>query len=165
MPLTAEFFPDDPTILSDLQAALSSPTASLLVTGSERAVRGVRRRVLRRLKTPPGPVVYPILWASDRQRRAFFATNGFGAGIPTRRTGRIPGAWKARWVVSLATAKFVLENPIPEARYVQGYDQQPFHRRTGWERIDEVAVEVNARMDQIIADTWTTILDPRAGVT
>jgi hypothetical protein len=42
----------------------------------------------------PGPVKYPIRWTSERQRRAFFATNGFGRGIPTKRTGDV-----ARWGV------------------------------------------------------------------
>ena len=30
---------------------------------------------------------YPVTWDSERQRRAFFATNGFGNGIPYKRTG------------------------------------------------------------------------------
>lgn len=30
---------------------------------------------------------YPVTWDSARQRRAFFATNGFGHGIPYERTG------------------------------------------------------------------------------
>lgn len=43
-------------------------------------------RIKERL-TPEGkPVRYPIDWDSERQKRAFFATNGFGAGIPYRRT-------------------------------------------------------------------------------
>lgn len=32
------------------------------------------------------PVRYPIDWDSPKQKRAFFATNGFGQGIPYRRT-------------------------------------------------------------------------------
>ncbi len=37
------------------------------------------------------PVSYPIQWDSEKQRRAFFATNGFGNGIPYSRTGDL--AW------------------------------------------------------------------------
>ena len=38
-------------------------------------------------RLPEGsPVVYPIQWDTERQRRAFFATNGFGQGIPYKRT-------------------------------------------------------------------------------
>lgn len=39
-----------------------------------------------RLSQEGKPVRYPIDWDSERQRRAFFATNGFGKGIPYRRT-------------------------------------------------------------------------------
>ena len=35
------------------------------------------------------PVRYPIDWDSPRQKRAFFATNGFGQGIPYRRTNQM----------------------------------------------------------------------------
>jgi hypothetical protein len=33
------------------------------------------------------PVSYPIQWDSERQKRAYFATGGFGSGIPYQRTG------------------------------------------------------------------------------
>jgi hypothetical protein len=35
-----------------------------------------------------------INWDSDKQRKAFFATNGFGAGIPYKRTGAYEQGWK-----------------------------------------------------------------------
>jgi len=74
----------------------------------------------------PGPVKYPIRWTSERQRRAFFATRGFGRGIPTKRTGDV-----ARWGVyvnydifeafSLFTYKFGIAlanlNPKKKATY------------------------------------------------
>jgi len=34
-------------------------------------------------------VRYPIDWDSPRQKRAYFATNGFGQGIPYKRTNRM----------------------------------------------------------------------------
>lgn len=37
---------------------------------------------------------YPIQWDSERQRRAFFATDGFGGGIPHRRTGEYENSFK-----------------------------------------------------------------------
>lgn len=43
-------------------------------------------RIKERLSEEGKPVRYPINWDSPRQKRAFFATNGFGAGIPYRRT-------------------------------------------------------------------------------
>ena len=35
----------------------------------------------------------PNSWDSDKQRKAFFATNGFGKGIPTERTGNYINGW------------------------------------------------------------------------
>jgi hypothetical protein len=35
------------------------------------------------------PIRYPVQWDSERQKRAFFATNGFGQGIPYQRTNRM----------------------------------------------------------------------------
>lgn len=40
------------------------------------------------------PVTYPIQWDSEKQRRAFFATDGFGKGIPYVRTGDYIKGWK-----------------------------------------------------------------------
>ena len=36
----------------------------------------------------------PINWDSDKQRKAFFATDGFGGGIPHRRTGEYQQGWR-----------------------------------------------------------------------
>ena len=44
-------------------------------------------RVQKRLKQPGKPITYPVKWDSLKQRRDFFATNGFGRGIPLSRTG------------------------------------------------------------------------------
>lgn len=43
-------------------------------------------RIRDRLSEEGAPVRYPIQWDTEKQRRAFFATNGFGQGIPYRRT-------------------------------------------------------------------------------
>lgn len=40
------------------------------------------------------PVTYPIKWDSDRQRKAFFASDGFGGGIPHVRTGAYVQGWQ-----------------------------------------------------------------------
>lgn len=65
--------------------------------------------------SPPRPT-YPINWDSERQRRAFFASGGFGGGIPTRRTGRHQRAWR----VVRALGGYAIENPEPSAVYLYG---------------------------------------------
>jgi hypothetical protein len=74
------------------------------------------------LKKPGKRVRYPIWWESEKQRRAFFATNGFGKGIPYRRTG----AYNAGFVIrktpnaSRASVGYSLVNRVPYAKYVGG---------------------------------------------
>ena len=115
-----------------------------------------------RLGAIPGPVHYPIRWTSERQRRAFFASDGFGRGIPTKRTGLVARwdvhvdydaletmrSWLFQLQVFLATLAhkarstlgsspkdiilIAITNTIPYQRYVTGENQQGFHRDTGW---------------------------------
>lgn len=87
------------------------------------------------LQRTPGPVSYPIHWVSERQRRAFFATKGFGRGIPTRRTGAIAAQWSVEVIYqpNRITA-IAASNPSPVRRFVTGDEQQPFHTITGWQK-------------------------------
>ena len=57
------------------------------------------------------PVTYPIIWDSPRQQAAFFATDGFGKGIPTGRSGQHVGGW----LQSSITDGWALSNPSPAA--------------------------------------------------
>ena len=106
----------------------------------------------------PGDVARPIAWTSEKQRRAYFATNGFGAGIPYKRK-RGPRSLMGRWRVAkyvsrqgnLITAtndspvyKFVVEDPD----HVDAW--QRFHRNTGWPSALQVA-EVFAVYSDIAA--------------
>lgn len=90
------------------------------------------------LFAPPGPVARPIQWTTERQRRAFFATNGFGKGIPTKRTNKVGRAWKVIYTPKIEGGTFALQNPVSYARYVYGgfqsgnIYQQKFHVNTGW---------------------------------
>lgn len=94
------------------------------------------------IATYPGAVKYPIQWTSERQRKAFFATNGFGAGIPYQRTGGLGQAWKLLSVNTGNGAMLVLENRANAAKYVYGFFGQPrpqqrFHVNTGWQTISQ----------------------------
>lgn len=54
----------------------------------------VMQEVQVKMQQPGAAPTYPIQWDSERQRRAFFATNGFGGGIPHQRTGAYEDSWK-----------------------------------------------------------------------
>lgn len=103
-------------------------------------------RALTRLKTEPGPPQYPIRWASARQRRAFFATNGFGGGIPHRRTNKIISGWHAEHIQEPNGGRLFLANPHKAMTYVQYKQVQPFHLDTGYVQVDDV-------VDDFVHDT------------
>lgn len=63
-----------------------------------------------------GDVVRPIRWDSDKQRKAFFATDGFGGGIPTQRSGKTPAGWK----IIKTDAGYDITNPLAHAKYLYG---------------------------------------------
>lgn len=99
--------------------------------------------MLNELESEPGAVKYPIEWASEKQRKAFFATDGFGGGIPYTRTKKVSGAWRV-----LPTPNglgMIVENPSPASQFVfgslaasnPGGFQQPFHKNTGWQQAYE----------------------------
>lgn len=85
----------------------------------------------------------PYKWESERQRRAYFATNGFGGGIPYRRTGALGVSWifeTPGWDVW----KGRIVNKVPYARYVMGDAQQKGHRADKWRKVEKV-VKDNVR--------------------
>lgn len=94
------------------------------------------------LQQTPGKVKYPIAWTTEKQRRAFFATDGFGKGIPTKRTGALANAWIVTFHGEGTRFNVVVQNEVPASRFVYGSlaqnlsqaarFQQGFHKTTGW---------------------------------
>lgn len=82
----------------------------------KRQIYDMMIRARSRLRAPAPRPTYPITWDSDKQRRAFFATDGFGHGIPYRRTGR----YEAGWDVIPTPTGYRMENSWSKARYVGG---------------------------------------------
>jgi hypothetical protein len=79
----------------------------------------------------------PYHWQSDKQRRAFFATGGFGRGIPSKRTGKLSGGWQS----SVDPYRKTLFNRVPYAKYVQGDAQQTGHEIDGWRKVGKVILD------------------------
>ena len=61
---------------------------------AEESVEETLNEIKRQMSVSGKPIVYPVQWDSEKQRRAFFATDGFGAGIPYRRTDAYVNGWK-----------------------------------------------------------------------
>ncbi len=102
-----------------------------------------QRLVDKYLRKEPGDVHYPIQWTSEKQRLAFFATDGFGGGIPYERKHKLVHDWHVRVDTTKGLTSISVNNDSPSAQYVYGDDtglhQQWFHQNTGWPRFVEVA--------------------------
>lgn len=97
----------------------------------------------------PGAVKYPIQWTSEKQRRAFFATDGFGSGIPYKRTNNLAKSWDVTTstvnrevFITISNdneaVKFVVGSLARDATVAQRFKQQ-FHTNTGWQNAGVIA--------------------------
>jgi hypothetical protein len=84
---------------------------------SRRRIYNTMLKMRTRLRKPGKAIRYPVKWDSDKQRRAFFATNGFGRGIPANRTGRYPAGWN---VERAGDVGYKMINNVPYAKHVGG---------------------------------------------
>ena len=84
----------------------------------------------------------PYQWQSEKQRRAFFATNGFGGGIPYSRTQTLANSWHT---VGSGLDQHV-ENDAPYAGYVKDEQQQRGHAADNWKKLKQDLAE---RMGEI----------------
>lgn len=117
----------------------------------DREVNSVGEEVLAHLRTEPGAVRYPIEWHSVRQRKAYFATNGFGHGIPYQRTHQLAQGWKMQIVYgSDEITSIVIGNDAPERPFVTGQYQQIFHLNTGWPEEELLLDESGHKLDDAV---------------
>ena len=76
----------------------------------------------------------PYQWQSEKQRRAYFASNGFGRGIPYVRRNELKNGWK---MISKGVDMRVV-NDVPYASFVVDQFQQRGHRADKWRLVSEV---------------------------
>lgn len=121
-------------------------------------IRYAETYALARLKDYPPRVSYPIRWTSERQRRAFFATRGFGKGIPYRRTGELGNNWRVDRGSTPFGGSLQIINKTPYAKYVQGERQQSFHKDTGWVNEQDVRLDTAIVLERQLVDTWYKVI-------
>lgn len=76
-----------------------------LIEASKDVLVQLATNVKERMTEEGKPVTYPVQWDSERQKRAFFATKGFGKGIPYKRTNSYRFGWnmeRSKFGVSLS---------------------------------------------------------------
>lgn len=76
----------------------------------------------------------PYQWQSDRQRKAFFASDGFGQGIPTERTHEGVNSW----IVTEQDSNWTQVKIEGGNVFVQGDWQQRGHAADGWRKYADV---------------------------
>lgn len=111
-----------------LRVALAAFSEYLI--GNER--RGLRHTPNRVSHGPNNP----YKWQSAKQRGAYFATNGFGKGIPYRRTGKLSAGWYSE--SKHGGYQMSIKNREKYADYVVGFLQQRGHWADGWRKARDV---------------------------
>ncbi|MFA7386081.1 MAG: hypothetical protein WCZ87_00315 [Thiohalobacteraceae bacterium] len=109
------------------------------------------------------PGDYPLEWTSEKQRKAYWATNGFGAGIPYRRTNTLIHDWHVIADYQAGFTGVQVYNLNDAAQYVYGDDQalhkQWFHTVTGWPTALEHLQALSLELGDRIEDGWPHVLD------
>lgn len=72
----------------------------------------------------------PYQWQSEKQRKAYFASDGFGNGIPYQRTGTMSDGWT--YTQTSDWTRVNIENSTDYTRYVVGETMQDGHAKDGW---------------------------------
>lgn len=148
-----------PTDLTKSIKGLPAASHKIFNVEMEKTVKpAVQREVIDLVATYPGPVKYPFEFGTAKSRRAFFATQGFGRGIPTVRTGTLFRAWQVSYRFSFPSGVLILKNTDPAAKYVYGFKGQrqiPGHRATGWGRDLPPALQlIDEYATKLIIDAW-----------
>lgn len=147
----------DTTVLDAIRAT-ARKAPGLMTTAYTRATRRLRARMLTELRKPGKPSFPGITkLMTPKQRKKFWATNGFGHGIPYQRTG----ALEAGYAVEIApldsnAAAMVITNSQDYQTYVSGAQVQPFHIER-WVQVTDVAIDFEAQANDVLIETWFTV--------
>jgi hypothetical protein len=68
------------------------------------------------MSKPAKPITYPVNWDSQKQRIKFFASDGFGKGIPYTPTGKSSRSW----VIERRDNGWTFKNTYGPAKYLFG---------------------------------------------
>jgi len=108
-------------------------------------IRTVLNRIQRRMSKEGAKPTYPIQWDSEKQRRAYFATDGFGGGIPSQRTG----SYTSGWTIEPVANGYRLENLSNHAKYVGGDAYGVVHsgiHKGRWDNLRDVVESETAKL-------------------
>lgn len=147
----------DVTVDTDVLEAISETALSAprrMNAAYKRRIKRIRQQILDELRQYPGPVKRPFRWASERQRRAFFATNGFGHGIPYVRTNALKEGWTTHIRDRRDGVIFEVVNNTDYAEFVVGDWAQPGHIATGWRSAAVTIARFREQAVDELIDVW-----------
>jgi len=130
---------------------------ALFLVNLRKRMKDIKSDILTITTVTPGPVVYPVAWKTERQRLAFYATDGFGKGIPTGRVhepGGVLGGYDVLLEATPDAGEITLVNTYPNAVFIVGEYQQPFHQNTGWVQVDTVMPQNQVFAVDAAFDVW-----------
>lgn len=110
----------------------------------------------------PGPTVHPFKFSTPKSQAAFFATDGFGRGIPTPRAGNLNDSWLIDIDRRKTSGFMSLRNRAPYAGYVlpplnplSRFRQVPGHANTGWgKNLEDKFIRFSELGISLIIDGW-----------
>lgn len=99
----------------------------------------------------------PFVWSSEKQRRAYFATDGFGGGIPYSRTMQLYEG--AKFTINERSYWIEYVNGVPYAKWVQHPTYQIIgHKTRKWPIITKYiaskATRVIAEFKPAVINAW-----------
>jgi hypothetical protein len=157
-----------PAIEQQNTRIIQSP--KLMTTAMKRNTSRLRTRWKTALSVEPAPApnYYPLRYRSARQRRKVHAMRKERGGGAYTRTHALSKGWKVDLQADENGGNVTVTNRAPEAAFVIGEFRQPmFDARVGgipWLDPNEVNRKFAIETQVVIAETWKTIADPRAGV-
>ena len=148
-----------PTSLLSAQRNLKARTKAEFKRNQQVKVKpDLQRQVDDLLGGDPGPVSRPFVFATEKSRKAYFATNGFGKGIPFKRDDSIRTSWRVSVLTRLSKDFVVIDNPKKAAKYLYGSPDQrqvQGHKNTGWGKdFDEAITLINEHAVILVKDNW-----------
>ena len=169
--ISAEFVPATAQIEAYHQNLRQYPTQ--LTRAYKRNSSRLRSRWLAALQVEPldASRFYVLPWKSRKQVKAFFASEGFGGGIPTERSHGLIRAWRVLFQTVEQGGSIAAYNTAAAAVFVYGdwtTERQPmFNPAYGgisWLDPAEVHFQFASEAEAVLAGTILTF-DPFAGVT
>lgn len=117
------------------------------------------KALVERMQKPGSKPPPHINWDTIRQRTAFFASKGFGAGLPFARTDDYVRGWG---VVSNTKQSITVTNSTPGAKYIGGLQDGTGQSRMHagrWTLLRDALDAVVATLPQALVDALTKFRD------